>query len=254
MTPASKRQAKLDAEVGRNSLFVRGLDPAQIALHFQRKCKAYLWIRSIILMKEAHFELYLIRHGQTIATEKNLYCGNSDLPLSRKGRKELIKNRELYPNCQGYFSSGMIRCNETLELICGNTLLPEEYTVLPFLREMNLGAFDMKSHNDLKNRPEYIRWVNDKTGDLAPPGGEPRNTFNARVNMGLLGLTERIMRADLRNAMCITHGEVISLIINNLCAKFAKPKTSANLRPRPGAGFKLFHCGEDGYSDFENFP
>ena len=34
-------------------------------------------------------KLYLIRHGKTMANEKHLYCGSTNLPLSEKGIEEL---------------------------------------------------------------------------------------------------------------------------------------------------------------------
>ena len=32
--------------------------------------------------------IYLIRHGKTEANERRLYCGSTDLPLSRQGAAE----------------------------------------------------------------------------------------------------------------------------------------------------------------------
>jgi len=202
-------------------------------------------------MNHTFFELYLIRHGKTKATEKKLYCGNTDLPLSRKGRKELQKTNKSYPPCAGYFTSGMRRCNETLEIILGENLDSVDFTVLPFLKEMNLGVFDMKSYEDLKTSPEYIRWLSDKSDNLAPPGGESKNMFNRRVSMGLLGLTERIMRFKLESAMCITHGGVIAAIMQSLFLKFGGTINLSEWQPEPGKGFKLVHSGEEGYVGFE---
>ena len=35
--------------------------------------------------------IYLIRHGKTEANERRLYCGSTDLPLSRQGAAELAQ-------------------------------------------------------------------------------------------------------------------------------------------------------------------
>ena len=204
-------------------------------------------------MSRKPFVLYLVRHGKTKATEKNLYCGNTDLALSRAGRRELQKNRERYPVCDGYFSSGMIRCNETLEILLGQALSPEELVILPFLREINLGFFDMKSHEDLKERPEYIRWINDNTGSVKPPGGESKNMFLRRVSMGFLGLTQRILQHKLDTAMCITHGGVIVAVMQSIFPKFDSGKHLNAKLPEPGSGYKLLHSGDSGYVEFEGF-
>ena len=39
-------------------------------------------------------EIILIRHGKTIANEKRLYCGKTDLSLSNSGVVELKKLKE----------------------------------------------------------------------------------------------------------------------------------------------------------------
>ena len=41
--------------------------------------------------------IYLIRHGRTEANDRHLYCGSTDLPLSREGAEEL---RTLHYSCQ----------------------------------------------------------------------------------------------------------------------------------------------------------
>ena len=62
-------------------------------------------------------KILLIRHGKTVANEKHLYCGSTDLPLSEQGRRELAGKKLSAPeNCR-YYSSGMRRADETLELL-----------------------------------------------------------------------------------------------------------------------------------------
>ncbi|MCL2566171.1 MAG: histidine phosphatase family protein [Defluviitaleaceae bacterium] len=203
-------------------------------------------------MSNKHFELYLIRHGKTRATEKKLYCGNTELSLSGNGRRELQKYRASYPICQGYFSSGMTRCNETLEIILTDESRLE-IGILPLLKELNVGIFDMKSYEDLKENSEYIKWINDKTGDYKPPAGESKNAFYGRVNMGFLSLTARIIQAGYKNAICVTHGGVIVAIMQGLFANFNSNKNFREWQPEPLGGYKLIHSGEEGYSHFEVF-
>ena len=63
--------------------------------------------------------VYLIRHGKTKANENHLYCGKSDIELSKKGIEELeeFKKKIKYPKCEILFSSGAKRANETLEIL-----------------------------------------------------------------------------------------------------------------------------------------
>jgi alpha-ribazole phosphatase len=57
--------------------------------------------------------VYLIRHGKTLANEKRLYCGSTDLPLSEKGREELNGIHYDIKNAR-FLTSGMKRTHETL--------------------------------------------------------------------------------------------------------------------------------------------
>ena len=43
----------------------------------------------------AEMTIYLIRHGKTLANERRLYCGSTELSLSEQGREEL-KDRPDY--------------------------------------------------------------------------------------------------------------------------------------------------------------
>ena len=193
------------------------------------------------------FELYLIRHGKTLATEKNLYCGFTDLPLSRAGKKEVRKNKDkgVYALCDAYYTSGMARCNETLEIIAGKDA---DFEAIALLKELNVGIFEMKSYDELKLNREYLAWINDKTGNFKCPLGESKNMFYQRVSMGLLGLTQRIMKNEYSSAMCITHGGVIVALMEGL---FGHAKKFYDWQPVPGSGYRLTHGGESGYISYE---
>jgi len=194
------------------------------------------------------FELYLIRHGKTMATEKNLYCGVTDLPLSRAGKREIRKNKAkgIYPLCDAYYTSGMARCNETLEII---TEKGKGFEAINLLKELNVGIFEMKSYEELKLNRDYLMWINDKTGNFKCPGGESKNMFNQRVSVGLLGLTQRIMSGEYSSAMCITHGGVIVAVMESL---FGRGKKFYDWQPGLGFGYKLTHAGEDGFISYED--
>ena len=193
------------------------------------------------------FELYLIRHAKTIANEKNLYCGSTELPLSRAGKKELRKNKEkgVYTLCDAYYTSGMARCNGTLEIIAGKDT---PFEAIGLLKEINVGVFEMKSYEELKTNREYLAWINDKTGNFKCPSGESKNMFYQRVSMGLLGLTQRIMKNEYNTAMCVTHGGVIVAIMEGL---FGHSKKFYDWQPELGLGYKITHMGEAGYTSYE---
>lgn len=152
--------------------------------------------------------LYLIRHSRTQANEKHLYCGWTDLPLTENGRRIAadLRGKRALPEDIRFASSGMLRASETLLLLYGKA--SEE--ILPEMKEMNFGEFEMHSYEQLLSRPEYIRWIEDETGDLPCPGGESRNGFNRRV---LQCANKQAARRDIDNLLILCHGGVIANIM-----------------------------------------
>lgn len=145
--------------------------------------------------------LYLIRHSLTRANELRLYGGSTDIPLTEKGRAIALKRRGVIPPCGLYVSSGMIRADETLTLMTGRA--PD--LVLPGLREMDFGAFEMRAYDQLKDEPEYIRWIGDETGEVSCPGGENMNGFKGRV----LSAGQRLLAMEADAVCAVCHGGVI---------------------------------------------
>ena len=153
-------------------------------------------------------KLVMIRHGLTDALEKHLYYGAVDIPLNEKGKEELIRfrNEGVYPDFSGYdiYTSGMIRTEQTLELIMGKV----DHTVEPRFREMNFGDFELKSYEDLKDRDDYQHWLTDVGSIPCPGGGEKADDFGKRV----LEAANEII-AGGKDSMLVIHGGVISKIM-----------------------------------------
>ena len=150
-------------------------------------------------------KLILLRHGRTEANERRLYCGASDVPLSPRGREELLelKGRVAYPDTNGLqlVTSGMKRADETLELLFG---------VRPDVRErgfceMNFGRFEMHSYDELKNDADYQAWIMNEDGTMPTPGGESSAQFRKRVFAAADAL-----RGD---TLVVCHGGVIAALM-----------------------------------------
>lgn len=148
--------------------------------------------------------LYLLRHSLTQANEQRLYCGRTDLPLSPSGRTLATQMRQerMLPECSIYITSGMRRATETLTLLTGH---PATHTI-PSLAEMDFGLYEMHSYEQLRRQEDYLRWIEDVSGDVACPQGESRNAFLRRVMAG--GSTLLNLSAD--SALAVCHGGVIA--------------------------------------------
>ena len=70
--------------------------------------------------------VHLIRHGDTEATERRLYYGSTDIPVSPKGYERLEQLRAMggYPAADGLriYTSGMLRTEQTLLVVHGGVI------------------------------------------------------------------------------------------------------------------------------------
>lgn len=173
--------------------------------------------------------LYLLRHSLTEANERHLYGGSTDLPLSEKGRAIAAGRADALPDCDLHVTSGMRRTDETLWLVARKK--PD--VVLPGLREMDFGAFEMKSYEDLKALPEYVRWIGDAAGEVRCPGGECRRDFLARV----LAAGQALLNRPEATVCAVCHGGVI---VGLMEAWF--PETGRHFyqwQPGPCGGYRI---------------
>ena len=86
--------------------------------------------------------LYLLRHGKTEGNLKNLYYGSTDLPLTDAGIAALRADPPAVPPVQHYYTSGMLRTEQTFAILYGG----RPHGVLPELREMDFGDFEMRTY------------------------------------------------------------------------------------------------------------
>ena len=171
-------------------------------------------------------KIVLLRHGLTEANEKHLYCGSTDLPLSPAGRAALRRLEMPAPGTR-FISSGMRRCNETLEALFGAVAYETE---LDF-REIDFGDFEMKSYEMLKDDPAYQAWLAGDNEKNTPPHGESGEEMTRRVLTAFARVTE-----DGRDAVIVTHGGVIAAIMARL---FPEGKSRYEWQSPNGGGYVI---------------
>jgi alpha-ribazole phosphatase len=183
-------------------------------------------------------QIHLIRHGKTEANEKRLYCGPTDLPLSENGAAEIsrMNERGLYPPPAGitFYTSGLLRTEQTLNLIHGAA----ERTAVPGLAELDFGAFEMKSYEELKERDDYQAGITDETGDVACPGGESKNQVQKRILDGYACILEEVLQAKCNSVFICCHGGTIACIMESLQPDI---KNFYEWQPQPGRGYSLIY-------------
>jgi len=170
--------------------------------------------------------IYLIRHGKTVATERSLYCGSTDLPLSDAGidaLKQLRYNIDI-KNVR-FITSGMKRTEQTLSVLFGAVPHVQE----PRFREVDFGAFEMRSYEELKNTAAYQAWLNGDNEINVPPNGESGAQMQARVRGAFSEINT--------DSVVVTHGGVISAIMARLFPE--EQKNRYEWTPAPGYGYVI---------------
>ena len=167
--------------------------------------------------------IYLIRHGQTEANIKHIYCGSTDLPLSATGVDELRERRNVAgiaalrarvtESLTGdaadrnvtFITSGMKRTEQTLELLFGDEsagvelgadFSSVEHSVDLRFREIDFGIFEMRSYYDLKDTPEYQEWISGDNDANVCPGGESGRQMEARVMEAFDELQKQFLKSE----------------------------------------------------------
>ena len=171
--------------------------------------------------------IVLLRHGITEANRHHRYCGSTDLPLDAEALEEFRKNRPVYPACDGFriLTSGMLRTEQTLREIFGD--VPHEMEA--DFREIDFGAFENKSYEELKDEPAYQAWITGDNESNVCPGGESGRQ-----------MTERVLRAWERlegDVLLVTHGGVIAAIMEHLFPEVGRNRYE--WQPRPFGGYLL---------------
>lgn len=176
--------------------------------------------------------LYLIRHGKTEGNEKRLYCGHTDLSLSNTGRRELESLKGIYKACDSYYTTGLKRTNETLNILfdCNN------YSVEEGFKEYNFGDFEMKGYDELKNKKEYINWIEDITGDYVIPNGECKNYYRERIKSTFYKFINKLFNENQKDVALICHGGTIGTILEQF---YNSDKNLFHWQPSCGRGYLL---------------
>lgn len=167
------------------------------------------------------YRIHFIRHAICEANEEGRYVGITESPVSARGRRELISKASefVYPPADKVYVSPLRRCIDTAAF-----LYPEGYArVVPELREMNFGDFEGKLLSEIKDLPEYKKFLKGGANN-PPPNGESLESVVRRCYEGLDFIIMDMMKNGYENAVAVTHGGIIM----NMMSCFGLPKYSPN--------------------------
>lgn len=163
-------------------------------------------------MKGRYFrlELYLIRHWKTKGNLEKRYIGTMDEPILSGSERDLWEKRlhRILPDVRCVAVSPMKRCRESAELLFPG----KKQEVCDAFRECDFGQFENRNYEELKNRPEYQRWI-DSGGMEAFPGGESRERFAGRCVEGFVQRVTELQERKIERAAFVVHGGTIMAIL-----------------------------------------
>ena len=180
--------------------------------------------------------LQVIRHAQTVANQKRLYYGATDVDISEIGEEEIAiyKKDGIYNSAKVHFTTGLLRTTRTLRLIEGDEVCP---IAIDNLREFNFGDFEMFSHDELMSNEKYVEWIEDQTNAYVIPNGESKEGFEQRMEKGISELISQMYDLNEERYMLVAHGGPISFF----AIKFLgfDPMNMYNSMPGNGRGYSV---------------
>ena len=150
-------------------------------------------------MVELAREIWLLRHGATEFSEQGRYCGQSDPPLSPRGREDLLPRRTDISGIryQHLWSSDLQRCVETARIVAGEPNVDER------LREFGFGRLEGLRFDELDQDTQEGLIAFD---GFSAPGGETVSDFRSRIDAFFDDL-------PAGRHLIVTHGGVIRLLL-----------------------------------------
>ena len=103
------------------------------------------------------------------------------------------------------------------------------------LREAGFGKFENKPVKELVHDEDFKKWITPGSG-YVPEGAEPTDQFHARCAESLMKLFEYMIRMDVTEAACVTHGGVIMSMLSQRAVPTRRPE---QWMADPGCGYTV---------------
>jgi broad specificity phosphatase PhoE len=168
---------------------------------------------------------YLVRHGESEANAARRFAGQSDSPLTARGRQQAEAVADELENVRfdRIVSSDLSRTRDTAEVIARRHGMGVE--VIPELREIDVGERTGTPFDEAKGLPN---WSDD--GFVSWPRGETLDLVLARV----LGVIDRLVRESPgKTILIVGHGGVNRIVLSHFLGILPKldrsPATNTNI-------------------------
>ncbi|MBQ6441374.1 MAG: histidine phosphatase family protein [Lachnospiraceae bacterium] len=156
----------------------------------------------------------LLRHGQTPGNVRRCYIGcgtDEDLTEAAKqaGSHDCAEIRKVFCGVYAVCASPMKRALSTAAFFTE----PEKILVVDALKEMDFGPFEGKTYEELKDRSDYLAWIN-SGGEKTPFGTEKKGDF---IRRSTEGFQEALVRSlPCKDLVVVCHGGTIMAVMCEL--------------------------------------
>ena len=193
------------------------------------------------------YKLHFIRCAVTRANLEGRYIGRTESPVCEEGFRQLdaLMESGRYPAVSKVYTSPLSRCVQTAEYLYPDTALER----VNDLMELDMGAFEDRLYDDLKQDQDFLAWMKDASQN-PPPGGEDAQAFLLRLAGAVQSIFYDMMDSGVREAAVVTHAGVIMTILSAI----GLPKAPMEQwEMAPGCGYTLLmtpqmwmrdRCGE----------
>ncbi len=159
------------------------------------------------------YDLYLLRHGRSLADDENRFEGRYDSPLTRTGEQQARSVSSYFEQKAVRFdciiSSPLLRARRTAEIV--NESQRTEIISEPLLIERDNGFLAGKSKEDGSNRfplPDF-----QSPFRFAPENsGENEVSLHSRAGYAL----SKIMEREASRILVVSHGGLLNALVRNM--------------------------------------
>lgn len=159
-------------------------------------------------------KVYLIRHGlPDFPGGKSMCIGTTDIPMGEAGLAQAEKMAKGLPALTAVFSSPLTRAVQTAQTIG----MP--VTVLEGLREMDAGAWDGLTFEEIRQRYPELYAARAQNMTIPLPGAEDHAEVLARFTATM----EQVAAAAPGDFAVVAHGGIIAQFLQQITGTWYKP-------------------------------
>lgn len=155
-------------------------------------------------------DIYLLRHGQSVANLQGLVCGQRDFPLSELGQAQSKKICQQLGaiNFDSVYTSPLKRAKSTIEPLCLNNI-----EIIPALKEVDTGDYSDITISELYETNDRYKYQG-LFPDLRYPNGESLNMMLSRMASWF---EQEIARWEIgQNVLISGHEGTLCAVMHNL--------------------------------------